>query len=331
MQSGSEPEGRSARLSKLQMCTECRIAASPTKGINVLPAGFGFDKISIKNLVYQGTEVGGTEVGGTEVGGTEVGGTEVGGTEVGGTSVAVGGTLVAVGGTSVAVGGTLVAVGGTLVAVGGTSVGVQVGRGVDVGGIGVKVREGVAVDVGSGVAVREAVAVDVAVAVGRGVAVREGVAVGVHVKVAFTPNKLLVSVGRIGVFEGLTFGFPGIVLVMVGVILGVDVAKKWANGLNIPSPPDPPGSVAPVFGIKKFESIISRSRVNPPVRSNGTLNPRIQVNRIPAEMMYMFRFRAFTFITLLFCIAKVVQCDGCDVIICLRCLHPSRSTFYIMP
>jgi hypothetical protein len=158
-----------------------------------------------------------------------------------------------------------------------------------VGGIGVAVGGLVAVDAGvdEGLVAVDAGVDEGLVAVGGGV--DEGlVAVGgISVDVESGCDAFLVMLSRMEVFEGIAVGLLfEITLAKVGVILGVAVAKNWANGFNIPPPPVSIFAVAPVFGMKKFELIISRSRENPPVSSNGTLNPRIQVKSIPADMIY---------------------------------------------
>jgi len=91
----------------------------------------------------------------------------------------------------------------------------------------------------------------------------------------------------IGVLEGVAVGVLRTVLAKkVGVMLGVAVKKKWANGFNIAPSFAPPVGVAPVFGMKRSELIISRSFESPPVKSIGTVNPKIQIISIPAVMIY---------------------------------------------
>lgn len=132
-------------------------------------------------------------------------------------------------------------------------------------------------------------------------------------------DAVLVMVGRMGVFEGVAVGVVGTVLMKkVGVMLGVAVVKNRAHGLSIPPPPVSPVGVAPVSGMKRLELIISRSFQNPPVKSIGAVNPRIQIKTIPPVMTCKVCF-ALTFTTLLACITKVDYRDGSDVMIHLRC------------
>jgi hypothetical protein len=116
----------------------------------------------------------------------------------------------------------------------------------------------------------------------------------------------MVMVGRMGVFEGVakTVGVLRTVLAKkVGVMLGVAVKKNRAHGLSIPTPSISPVGVAPVSGMKMLELIISRSFQNPPVKSIGPANPRIQIKSIPAAMTCMVCF-ALTFTILLAYITK---------------------------
>jgi hypothetical protein len=151
----------------------------------------------------------------------------------------------------------------------------------------------------------------------------------------------MVMVGRMGVFEGVAVGVLRTGLVKkVGVMLGVAVKKNRAHGLKIPPPSVSPVGVAPVSGMKRLELIISRLFENPPVKSIGTIAPKIQIKSIPAVMTctvcFALRFTtllacitkavmtctvcfALTFTTLLACITKVDYRNGCDVMIHLRC------------
>ena len=95
----------------------------------------------------------------------------------------------------------------------------------------------------------------------------------------------MVRVGRMGVFEGVAVDVLRTVLAKkVGVMLGVAVKKNRAHGLSIPPPSISPVGVAPVSGMKMLELIIRRSFQNPPVKSIGPANPRIQIKSIPAAM-----------------------------------------------